>query len=261
MNAAALLDLFSLDGRVALVTGASGGIGRELASGLAAAGAWVALNGRSHARLAMVEQEIQAQDGVAASFPADISDLSAIPALIEAITARFGRIDVLVNCAGTNQRMPVAEVTPEVYDQIMATNLRSVYFLSQAVSAGMIAQNGGKIINIGSLTAQIGLADVSVYGMTKSALSQLTKTMAIELAAHNIQVNCLCPGFIATELTAPLWDDPQRRQWMLDRLPIKRPGLPADLLGMTILLASRASDYLTGQTMYVDGGFLAGSQW
>ena len=261
MNAAALLDLFSLDGRVALVTGASGGIGRELALGLAAAGARVALNGRSRAKLEQVEHEIVVRDGVAASFPADISDLGAIPELIEAIVEHFGRIDVLVNCVGTNERMPIADVTPEVYDQIMAINLRSVYFLTQAVSTDMIAQGSGKIINIGSLTSQVALADVSVYGMTKSALAQLTKTMAIEWAAHNIQVNCLCPGFIATELTASLWDDPRRREWMLDRLPIKRPGQPADLVGMTILLASHASDYMTGQTVYIDGGFLAGSQW
>lgn len=261
MNVAALLDLFSLDGRVALVTGASGGIGRELARGLALAGALVAINGRSAAKLEQLQQLVRDQGGQAEMFPADVGDLAALPALVEAVKQRFGRIDVLVNCAGTNYRQPIATVTPEVYDQIMATNLRGVYFLTQAVAGLMVAQNGGKIINIGSLTSHIGLQDVSVYGMTKSALAQITKTMAIEWAAHNIQVNCLCPGFIATELTAPLWDDPERSRWMLERLPIKRPGLPADLVGMTIYLASRASDYMTGQTVYVDGGFLAGSQW
>lgn len=261
MNVAALLELFSLHGRVALVTGASGGIGQALAQGLAMAGAAVALSGRSVAKLTQLEQAITAQDGVTAAFPADIRELTAIPTLVETVLERFGRIDILVNCAGTNHRRPIQETTPDVYDQIMDTNLRSIYFLTQVVARDMIARGRGKIINIGSLTSQVGLADVSVYGMTKSALAQLTKTMAIEWAAHNVQVNCLCPGFIATELTTPLWDDPARRQWMLDRLPIKRPGQPADLIGMTIYLASAASDYMTGQTVYVDGGFLAGSQW
>lgn len=261
MNVAALLELFSLRDRVALVTGASGGIGCTLAHGLAMAGATVAISGRSVAKLEQLQAAIADQDGVATVFPADLSDLAAIPELVAAVQQQFGRIDVLVNCAGTNQRMPIQETTPDVYDQIMATNLRSIYFLTQAVMRGMVAQSSGKIINIGSLTSTVGLADVSVYGMTKSALAQLTKTMAVEWAAHNVQVNCLCPGFIATELTAPLWDDPARRQWMLDRLPLKRPGQPADLVGMAIYLASPASDYMTGQTVYVDGGFLAGSQW
>ena len=254
-------ELFSLQGRVALITGAGGGIGRALAQGLAAAGANVALAGRSMARLEALLAEIEVAGGSGAVFSCDMQDLDALPALAEAIRATLGRIDVLVNCAGTNQRLPIADVTPAVYDAIMATNLRGLYFLTQSVVPQMIAAGGGKIVNIGSLTSSIGLQDVSVYGMTKSALAQLTKTMAVEWAAHNIQVNCLAPGFIATDLTAPLWADPQRRRWMLERLPIKRPGQPADLVGMTLLLASRASDYMTGQTVYVDGGFLAGSQW
>jgi NAD(P)-dependent dehydrogenase (short-subunit alcohol dehydrogenase family) len=157
--------------------------------------------------------------------------------------------------------MPIAQVTPEVYDTIMGTNLESLFFLSQAVLPHMLARGGGKVINIGSLTSSIGLMNVSVYGMTKSAVAQLTKTMAIEWAEHNIQVNCLCPGFIATELTAPLWADPQRSAWMLDRIPSKRPGTPSDLVGMAVYLASPASNYTTGQSIYVDGGFTAGSQW
>lgn len=261
MNVDALLRLFSLQGRVALITGASGGIGRCLAEGLAMAGASVALSGRTVEKLESIQSTIEAQDGTAAVFPADLRDAEAIPGLVAAVQARFGRIDVLVNCVGTNQRQPIHDVTPAVYDEIMQTNLRSVYFLTRAVLPQMITQGGGKIINIGSLTAAIGLANVSVYGMTKSALAQLTKTMAVEWATHDIQVNCLCPGFIATELTTALWEDAHRRQWILDRLPIKRAGEPADLLGMAIYLAGPASNYVTGQTMYVDGGFLAGSQW
>ncbi len=261
MNAEQLLSLFSLDGAVALVTGASGGIGRALAQGLAAAGATVALNGREAARLHVVEQDIQRAGGAAGAFPADISDLATHAPLVAAVVERFGRLDILLNCAGMNRRMPITDMTPAVYDEIMATNLRGLYFLSQAAVPQMVRQGGGKIINIGSLTSAIGLADVSVYGMTKSAVAQLTKTMAIEWAEHNIQVNCLCPGFFETELTVPLWGDPGRRRWMLERIPLRRSGQPSDLVGLTIYLASPASDYTTGQTFFVDGGFTAGSQW
>jgi 2-deoxy-D-gluconate 3-dehydrogenase len=261
MNTGALLDLFSLAGRVALVTGASGDIGAALAEGLAAAGAVVALSGRDAEQLERVRGRVLAVGGAAEIFPADLADRAAPPALAEAVAARLGRIDVLVNCAGMNRRQPVAEVTPENYDTIMDVNLRAAFFLSQAVQPHMARQGGGKIINIGSLTVSIALADVSVYGMTKSALAQLTRTMAVEWAPDNIQVNCLSPGFIATELTAPLFANERRNHWIMDRLAIKRPGRPADLVGMAIFLAAPASDYVTGQTVYVDGGFTAGSQW
>lgn len=253
-------ELFALHGSVALVTGASGAIGGELARVLASAGANVAVSGRSAPRLQRLVDELR-EYATGAVFEADLADLDSIEPLVRAVRERFGQIDILVNCAGANRRMPIDDVSPGVYDQLMAVNLRSPYFLTQQVARGMAEAGRGKIINIGSLTTEIGLGDVSVYGMSKSALAQLTKTMAVEWAAYNIQVNCLCPGFIATELTAPLWNDPLRRDWMLDRLPIKRPGRPADLAGMALLLASRASDYITGQTIFVDGGFTAGSPW
>lgn len=261
MDTDILHELFSLKGRVALVTGASGGIGAALARGLARAGAAVALHGRSADRLAGVAGEVAGAGGVAAPFVGDLDDLAGLAPLVESVAAQLGPVDILVNCAGMNRRMPILDVTPEVYDSIMSTNLRSLYFLTRAVAAGMAERGGGKIINIGSLTSTIGLADVSVYGMTKSAVAQLTRTMAIEWAERNIQVNCLCPGFIATELTAPLWANPERRRWMLDRMANKRPGRPDDLVGLAIYLASPASDYTTGQSFFVDGGFTAGSQW
>ena len=261
MTTIAPQELFSLAGRVALVTGASGGIGSALARGLALAGAAVALSGRSDERLATVLGEIDGANGVAAAFPSDLSAEEAPALLARQVRERMGRIDILVNCAGMNRRMPIASVTPAVYDTIMDTNLRSAFFLAQAIAPMMAANGGGKIINIGSLTTTVGLNDVSVYGMTKSALGQLTKTMAIEWAPQNIQVNCLCPGFIATDLTEVLWNDPGRRRWMLDRIPAGRAGAPDDLVGLAIFLASAASNYVTGQAIYVDGGFLAGSAW
>lgn len=258
-----LQELFSLAGRVALISGASGDLGRAIAHGLALAGASVALTGRSAERLQHLERELGdgGGEGQTASFCADLSDLQAISPLVERVIAHFGRLDILVNCAGINQREPFAQVQPETYEQIMSTNLRGLYFLTQAVLPQMIAQQGGSIINIGSLTTAVGLADVSVYGMSKGAVAQLTKTLAIELAPYRIRVNCISPGFMETQLTVPLWNDTRRRTWMLDRLPLKKPGQPDDLIGAMIYLASGASAYMTGQTVYIDGGFLAGSQW
>jgi gluconate 5-dehydrogenase len=261
MYPATLEELFSLAGQVVLITGASGDLGHAMAHGLALAGAHVALNGRAEDRLHELQHALEAGGATVASFPADLDDLHAIPQLVQMVIAQFGRLDVLVNCAGINLRQPFLQVSPQDYDQIMHTNLRSAYFLCQAAASHMVQQGGGNIINVGSLTSAVGLSDVSVYGLTKAAIVQLTKTLAIELAPYNIRVNCICPGFMATRLTVPLWDDPRRRAWMLDRLPLKRAGEPGDLIGILIYLASEASRYVTGQAVYIDGGFLAGSQW
>jgi NAD(P)-dependent dehydrogenase (short-subunit alcohol dehydrogenase family) len=262
MDEGFLRSLFGLDGRVALVTGASGGIGRELARGLALAGAHVALSGRDEARLAALAERIGADGGRAEPFPADLGDGSGAEPLVAAVRARLGRLDVLVNCLGINQRQPIVEVEPETYDRIMDTNLKGVYFLSRAVAPLMREQGGGKIVHIGSVNAAVGLQDISVYGLSKAALVQTTKVMAVEWASWGIQVNCLCPGFIETELTREgLWRHERRRDWIMARLCIKRPGRPEDLVGLCLYLASSASDFTTGQTFYVDGGFLAGSPW
>ncbi len=261
MNVHFLRSLFGLDGKVALITGASGGIGRELAHGLAMAGASVALSGRSPEKLAEVRDTILAHEGLAEVFPADLADLAEVPRLIDAVVERFGGLDILVNCAGVNQREPIVEVTPATFDRITNLNLRAVYFLSQAAFPRLVQRGGGKIVHIGSLNATFGLGRVSVYGLTKGALVQLTKVQAVEWAPHNVQVNCLCPGFIQTDLTAPLWEDDTKRDWMLGRVPARRPGQPSDLVGMCLYLASPASNFTTGQAIYVDGGFTAGGQW
>ena len=253
-----LRELFGLDGKVALVTGASGGIGRELAKGLAGAGARVALSGRDPAKLEALAGEI----GDAAAFPGDLARLDEIPRLVEAVRARFGRIDVLVNCLGINQRDPVVDVAEETYDRIMDTNLKSVFFLSQAVAPLMREQGWGRVVHIGSVNAAIGLHSIGVYGLTKAALVQTTKVMAVEWAEWGIRVNCLCPGFIETELTRKgLWGVEERRDWIMRRLCVKRPGQPGDLVGLCIYLSSPAAEYTTGQAFYVDGGLLAGSPW
>ncbi len=259
---ALLRRLFSLEGKAALVTGASGGIGQALARGLADAGAVVGLHGTRVRELEELRQEIEARGGRALALPADLGEVAACRQLIGDAHAGLGRLDILVNCAGINRRKPIAEVAEEDFEAVMAVNLRGLFFVSQAAQPIMRAQGGGKIINVGSVTSLDGLSDVSIYGATKAAVAQLTKTMALEWARDNIQVNCLAPGFMMTPLTeGPLWGDDWRRQWLLSRIAAGRPGLPDELVGAALLLASPASSYLTGHTLVVDGGYLIGGSW
>lgn len=255
--------LFSVRGLVVLVTGASGGIGARLAEAFAGLGARLALHGRSQGKLDAVVGRCAAVGAGARGFLTDLESPDGPGQLAREVLAAFGRIDVLINCAGTNVRKPILDVSPEDYGRVMDVNLRSAYFLTQHVARSMIERGeGGKVIHIGSVTSTVGLTEVSVYGLTKSALAQLTKTMAAEWSKYNIQVNCLCPGFIKTPLTEnALWGNEHKRRWLLDRIPMRRPGYPDDLVGMAVLMASTASDYMTGQAVYVDGGFLAGSPW
>ncbi len=254
--------LFSLKDKVALVTGGSGDIGLAIAQALAGAGAKIVLNGRSSTRLVQAQEKLAASDAIVQTVVADVSDPVEAKRVLHEAQDAFGHIDILVNCAGSNIRKPILEFTPEEYDKIMAVHARATFFVSQAVAPGMIAHGGGKIINIGSATIRTGLADVSVYGMAKASMDALTRTMAVEWAEHNIQVNCLAPGFIMTDMTKTgLWANERRSTWLMDRIPMKRPGTPEDMAGTALLLASSASDYLTGQTIHVDGGFAAGSKW
>lgn len=255
-------DLFSLQGKVALVTGGSGDIGLALARAMAKAGASIVLNGTAQTKLDKAGRELEALGARVALIKADISKTSECTRLAQAALEAFGRIDVLVNCAGINRRRPILEVTEDDYNAIMDVHVRGSYFLSQAVVPAMIRQGGGKIIHIGSLNIKIGLSDISVYGMAKAGLDQLTRVQAVEWAQHNIQVNCLSPGFMETDLTrVGLWQNEKRSKWILERTPMKRPGYPDELAGVMLLLASQASAFLTGQTLYVDGGVLAGSSW
>ena len=247
--------LFSLEGKSALITGASGGIGKVLAAGLAEAGATVAVHGTSRERVA----------GVGTKFVPLARRLEKVEdcrGLIAEAQRELQRIDILINCVGTNRRKPIRDVEAQDFEHIVAVNLQSVFFTCQAVYPIMREQGGGKIINVGSVTSTDGLGGVSVYGATKAAVAQLTKTMALEWAKDNIQVNCLAPGFIMTPLTEKgLWGDSHRKQWLLDRIPARRPGKPEELVGAALLLASDASSYITGQIINVDGGYLAGGSW
>lgn len=253
--------LFSLSGKGVLLTGASGGIGRVLAVALAEAGAAVGVHGRDPDRIKETCALVEEAGGRAVPLTADLSAVEDCRKLVAEAHEALGRLDVLINCAATNRRKPISEVTQDDFDTIVAVNLRSVYFLSQAVQPIMRAQGGGKIIHIGSINIFYGLDTVSVYGLTKGGVGQLTKVTAVEWAEDNIQVNCVTPGYFLTPLSRPLWEDEQKARWFRNRLPARRPGLPEELVGAVLLLASEASSYITGQNIVVDGGFLAGGSW
>ena len=261
-----LARLFGLRGRAALVTGASGGIGRALAVGLASAGAdAVALHGRSREDLEQSSREVTAAGSRGVILTGDLTgDVAACARVVDdAVESLGGRLDVLVNCAGMNRRRPVEQVSADDFETIVNVNLRSLYFLSQAAHRVMrSAGRGGKIIHVASLTSSIGLGGTSVYGATKAAVAQLAKTQAVEWAADNIQVNCLAPGFVLTPLTeGSLWADEKKRVWLLGRIPAKRPGTPEEMVAAVVFMAGSGSSYLTGQTITVDGGVLAGGSW
>lgn len=254
--------LFSLHNRVALVTGASSGIGRAIAVGLAKAGAHVALQGRSQERLHETAHQIEKANGSASLFPADLADETACRHIVEQVVRRCGHIDILINNAGMNRRNPMACATPHEFEEVMTVNLKAPFLLSQAAYPFLKASGNGKVVLVGSITSVWGLGGVGVYGMSKAALLQLTRTLAVEWARDNIQVNCLIPGFILTPLTEEsIWGDQKRRRWLTERIPMGRPGQPEELVGAVVYLCSPASSYTTGQAFVVDGGFLAGGWW
>jgi NAD(P)-dependent dehydrogenase (short-subunit alcohol dehydrogenase family) len=264
LEAVAALDtakLFSLDGKVAVVTGAAGGIGRVLAAGLGRAGAALALVDRDESGVASVAGALRGGRIAVETVPCDLVEAEVPERVVGQVVARFGRLDVLVNCAAINRREPIAAVAPATFDLIVGVDLRAPYFLARAAAPVMAAGGGGSIINVGSINCAVGLEEISVYGLAKAGLAQATKVMAIEWARHGIRANCLAPGFMATRLSRPVWEDPVRAHWLRSRIPLRRPGRPDELVGLCLLLASDAGSYITGQTIYVDGGFLAGSPW
>lgn len=249
---------FELTDKVALVTGGSQGLGRGIALGLANAGADVCICARTEERVENTATEIENMGQRSIGIRADVSKFSDIEDMFKQITDTFGRIDILVNAAGTNQRMPSLELTEEVWDKIVDVNLKGTFFCCQAAGKIMAKQKKGKIINIGSLTSAIGIATIAPYSATKGGVLQLTRVLALEWAKYNINVNCIGPGYYQTELTQPLFDNPKWVESVLDQIAMDRPGLPEDLAGTAVFLASDASDYLTGEIIFVDGGFLAG---
>lgn len=253
--------LFSLDGRVAVVTGAAGGIGRWLCAGFGLAGAKVVATDRDESGTDDVVEWLGRLGVEASSLVLDLEDDDSASRIVDAAVRRNGRLDVLVNNAGVNRRIGMLEVTTELLEHIWKVDYIRCYELSQQAARVMIEQGGGSIIHVSSLNNQVGLEDVSMLGPTKAALSQLAKVMTIEFARFGVRTNALAPGFMATPMNATHWTDPTRAPWIFDRTPMSRPGHPAELVGTALLLASDAGSFISGQTIYVDGGFLAGSRW
>ena len=256
-----VLNTYRLDGKIALITGASHGIGEAMAVAFAQAGADVAIAARNESDLRRVAQRIEPTGRRALAVPADVSDLDQIERMVARVAEELGEPDILGNVAGTTVRKPILEVTLQDWDHILNTNLRSVYFVSQAFVRRLVARNAGwgRIVNIASMTSYRGFDGSSVYGVTKAAVLNLTKMQAIEWAPHGIRVNAIAPGWIDTPMTSSM--APSRRRWVEEHVPQGRYGVPEELAGMALYLASPASDYCTGQTFPVDGGFTAGNPW
>jgi NAD(P)-dependent dehydrogenase (short-subunit alcohol dehydrogenase family) len=253
--------LYSVEGKSAVVTGAAGGIGRWLCAGLGAAGASVLATDLDEPGLNEVRGVLHDAGIVCEPLAVDLRESDAVERIVNGAQQLVGGVDILVNCAAVNRRMPILNVEPETYDFIMDLDLRLPYFLSQAAARVMRDAGGGAIVNISSLNAFYGLEQISVYGPAKAGLSQLTRVMALEWTQYGIRANAIAPGFMDTPLAAPIWADPDRRRWIMNRTPMRRPGRPDELVGMTLLLASDAGSFITGQTFVVDGGALAGGRW
>ena len=252
-----ILSQFNLEGKVAIVTGSTTGLGQGMAFGLAEAGADIA--GVYHPGDPPQNQETFENMGRRfLGIPADLSSISPIADIIDKTLETFGRIDILVNNAGTIRRSPSVDFTEKDWDDVLNVNLKSLFFLSQAAGRQFIAQgHGGKIVNIASMLSFQGGILVPSYTASKSGVMGLTRLLACEWAPHNINVNAIAPGYMATRNTQPIQDDPVRNQQILDRIPAGRWGKPEDLKGVVVFLASDASNYVNGYTLAVDGGWLA----
>jgi len=244
-----------LDGRVALVSGGSRGLGLGMAFALAHAGADLALVARTEEELEQAASHVRALGRKALALAADVSETAALPGLVRRVADHFGRLDVLVNAAGINIRQPADSFTEQDWDRLMSINLKSAFFLSQAAARVMRQQGKGKIINVGSIAFEIIVPNVALYAISKGGMRQMTRALAIEWAKDRINVNAIAPGRFWTQMTDAVFSDPDRYESAVSVIPVGRPGIPADLAGATVLLASDASDYITGQTIVVDGGW------
>lgn len=249
---------FSLEGKAALLTGGAGGIGKALAFALCSAGATTAVCDLNLQEAEKTVSELISNGFKAKAFALDLTQVDSIRACANAVAAAFGKIDILVNCGGINKREGFLDVEEKTFDRIMDVNLKGTFFMTQSVVPYMMKNGGGKIVNFSSHNAQGMLGGVSVYGATKSGVSALTRSMAIEWAKFNIQANAVAPGHILTQLTQVTWDHPTRSTYLRERIAMRRPGTPEEVAGLVLMLCSPASSYMTGQTYHLDGGCLAG---
>jgi gluconate 5-dehydrogenase len=248
--------LFSVQDQVVLVSGASRGIGRAIAEGFAQRGAKVIITGRDAATLEKTASELGATPIVC-----DVADKDAIDRLVAAALSQFGHIDTLINVAGVNRRMLAEKLSEDDYDFILNINLKGPFLLSMAVGKAMLARGKGNQINVTSLNNDRPLKGVMPYAVSKAGLEQMTRALAMEWGPRGIRVNAIAPGFVLTDLTKKLWSQPKMQAWGETNTPLVRLGQPEDMIGAAVFLASEASAWMTGQTLYVDGGFSAGLVW
>lgn len=250
---------FDLHGKIALVTGASRGLGRYFSRALAAAGADLAVTSRSIEGLEDVHAEIEAMGRGVLPLELDVREPGSIREMAEKAFSRYGRIDILVNNAGCNIRKPALEVSWDDWNTVIETNLRGPFFVAQALGARMVSRRRGRIINIGSVTSVFGYGGIAPYCASRGGIKQLTMSLADEWGEYGITVNCLAPGWFRTEQNRVLYENREWLNYIQDRIPLGRPGLPGDLDGAVVFLASDASEYITGQCLLVDGGITTGA--
>ncbi|CAH0354130.1 SDR family NAD(P)-dependent oxidoreductase [Aquabacterium sp. CECT 9606] len=252
-----MADLFSLSGKVAIVTGGAGDLGLAIARAYLDAGATVVLVGRRLASLDAAVASLGVPERLT-SISADVSDDVQIDAMVDAVMKQHGRIDILVTAAGIQHRSPVLDFDHGHWNDVIKVNLTGAFYCAQAVARHMVGRQAGRIIMITSLTSEIGIPNISAYAASRGGIRQLAKTLAVELAPHGVTVNCIGPGRFLTAMTADVFKDEAKAKRFLDVIPMRRAGQPEDLAGISVLLASDASSYITGQSFYVDGGWLAG---
>jgi gluconate 5-dehydrogenase len=251
------LSAFDLSGRRALITGSSRGLGAVLAQGLAAAGAHLIINGRNAKTVAGKADELRRAGYQATESVFDVTDEPQVAEAVERIEAETGPIDILVNNAGVQSRAPLEEFKVEDWDRVLDINLKGAFIVGKQVGRRMIPRKSGKIVNICSVQSRFGRKTIAPYAASKGGLAMLTRGMAVDWAAYNIQANALAPGYFITEMTQPLADNPDFDTWLKNRTPAHRWGNPQELLGTLVFLASPASSFVNGQIIYVDGGIHA----
>lgn len=251
------LDIFNLDGKVAMVTGSTRGLGEVSARALAKAGAHVAVCGRVQADLERVSRSITDMGKESEGFSIDVTSKKSVREAVDKILKRFGKIDILVNNAGINHRVPVTEYPEEAWDRVLNTNLKGYFLVAQAVVPQMLERGYGKVIHMSSILGTVALPNMLAYACSKGGVDQMTKVMALEWAKKGVRVNAIGPTYFETEMVKQMRDDPERFQFIKDRTPMGRWGYLHELEGIVIFLAAPASDFITGQTIYIDGGWTA----
>ena len=252
-------DLFNLSGKVAIVTGASRGLGQYFARALANAGADLVITSRDSSRLTDFKKEIESLGKKALAVKLDVLSQSDIDNMVQMTIKEYGKVDILVNNAGLNIRKPSVEFSEQDWDTVLDTNLKGSFFCAQAVAKEMIKRNQGRIINVGSCTCVFGMEGIAAYTASRGAILSMTRSLAAEWGRYGITVNVLAPGWFKTAQNAVLYENKEWVDYITSRIPLNRPGQPHDLDGTVIFLASDASEYITGQIILVDGGFTTGA--